>query len=157
MKLNSAFERNKTALEAIESVLEELNSEFNENKTNTKQNSLLIVVEGRRDVASLRNLGIKQEIEIRTCANQPTAEFCEKIAETEKRVVILTDWDRKGGILAARLEEQFKNLEIPYETRQREKLLFFTKREIKDVESLHSHVIKLRKAIHQIDEFEELS
>ena len=153
MKANAAFERNKIALEAIESILEELNEKAHEN--GVSYNSVLIIVEGRRDVASLRNLGIAEVIEIRPCANQPTAEFCEKIAESRKKAIILTDWDRKGGILAARLEDQFKNLEIPYETAQREKLLFYTKREIKDVESLHTHVMKLRRSIRSEEEIED--
>ena len=150
MKQNAGLKRSKTALEAIESVLKELNEKADEG--GTSYNSVLIIVEGRRDVASLRNLGIRDEIEISACANRPTAEFCEKIAEAQKKAVILTDWDRKGGILAARLEEHFKNLGIPYETAQREKLLFYTKKDIKDVESLHAHVLKLRKTVYGTDE-----
>ncbi|MBZ3935795.1 toprim domain-containing protein [Methanimicrococcus blatticola] len=161
MKYDAASERNKIVLDAIESVLAELGAnntdfggaDFDGNQMPT--DSFLIIVEGRRDIVSLRNLGITAEII--PCANQPVAEFCENIAEMKKTVVILTDWDRKGGILAARLEEQFKNLDVPYETAQREKLLFYSKREIKDVESLYTHVLKLREMLHcgdNSDEFE---
>jgi 5S rRNA maturation endonuclease (ribonuclease M5) len=143
MKHRAAQDRNKVALEAIESVLPELNGNASDQKP---ASSLLIVVEGRRDICALRNLGITTEII--PCSNQPVAEFCESIAERKKTVIILTDWDRKGGILASRLGEQFKNLEVPFETAQREKLLFYSKREIKDVESLYTHVAKLREIVY---------
>ncbi|MDR0768000.1 MAG: toprim domain-containing protein [Methanosarcinales archaeon] len=143
MKRRAAQDRNKIALEAIESILPELNGVGDDGSNQNSADSLLIIVEGRRDVVSLRNLGITTEII--PCSNQPVAEFCESIAEKKKTVIILTDWDRKGGILASRLEEQFKNLEVPCETAQREKLLFYSKREIKDVESLFSYVKKLKR------------
>lgn len=159
MKKDAAAERNKIALEAIESVLEQLsgnNADFDGGQVTKNSaespDSFLIVVEGRRDIISLRNLGMTAEIV--PCANQPVAEFCEKIAEKKKTVFILTDWDRKGGILAARLEEQFRNLDVPVETLQREKLLFFVKREIKDVESLYTHVTKLRESVRLGKKFE---
>lgn len=154
MKYDAASDRNRIALDAIESVLNELsgnNADIDGDQMTA--DPFLIIVEGRRDIVSLRNLGITAEI--MPCANQPIAEFCEKIAEKEKTAVILTDWDRKGGILAARLEEQFKNLDMPFETSQREKLLFYSKREIKDVESLYTYVLKLRELLHCGDRFEK--
>lgn len=126
--------QNEIALEAIETVLESLKDETS---------GFLIIVEGRRDIASLQNLGVCSAVF--PCANQPLAEFCEKIAEMNKTVVILTDWDKKGGILAAKLAAQFQNLDVPCNTEYREKLLFYSKREIKDVESLHTYVTKLRE------------
>ncbi|MCL2549790.1 MAG: toprim domain-containing protein [Methanimicrococcus sp.] len=133
-------DRDAESLKAVEEVLSALNGDAE----NSPKSPFLIIVEGRRDILSLRNLGIKEEIEIVKCANRPTAEFCEKIAETGKEAVILTDWDRKGGILASRLAEQFQNLNVSYHTEYRETLLFYTKKEIKDVESLFSYVGKLK-------------
>jgi 5S rRNA maturation endonuclease (ribonuclease M5) len=141
--MKSRLDRNKIALEAIESVLPELNGN---GAVERPADSLLIIVEGKRDVCALRNLGITSEIV--SCSNQPVAEFCEAIAEKKKTVIILTDWDKRGGILASRLTEQFKNLEVPFETEQRKKLLFYSKREIKDVESLGTYIDKLRKAVY---------
>jgi len=141
-KNKKVFDRNAEALKAAEDVLSALKGDCE----NSPKSPFVIIVEGRRDVLSLRNLGIKEEIEIVKCANQPTAEFCEQIAKTGKEAVIMTDWDRKGGILASRLAEQFQNLGVPCHTKYRETLLFYTKREIKDVESLFSHVSKLKNA-----------
>ena len=141
-KSKRVSDRDAESLTAVEEVLSALNGA----SENSPKSSFLIIVEGRRDILSLRSLGIPEEIEIVKCANRPTAEFCEKIAETEKEAVILTDWDRKGGILASRLAEQFQNLNVTYHTEYRETLLFYTKKEIKDVESLFSYVGKLKNS-----------
>jgi len=135
-------DRDEESLNAVEEVLSALNGDSDK----SPKSPFLIIVEGRRDILSLRNLGINEDIEIVKCANKPTAEFCEKIAETGKSAVILTDWDRKGGILASRLAEQFQNLNVPYYTEYRETLLFYTKKEIKDVESLFSYVGKMKNS-----------
>ena len=148
--MKSRLDRNKAALEAIESVLPELNGS---GAVERPADSLLIVVEGKRDVFALRNLGIVTEIV--SCSNQPVAEFCETIAEKKKTVIILTDWDKRGGILAAKLMEQFKSLEVPFETEQRKKLLFYSKREIKDVESLGTYIAKLKEAVYGSDFFDD--
>jgi Small primase-like proteins (Toprim domain) len=148
MRRESSSERDKEAFEAIEEVIADLNEKAAGAGDEQNGNSFLIVVEGRRDVSSLRNLGIKTEIEILPCANKPIAEFCEGIAETGKSVIILTDWDRKGGILASALMTQFRNLDTECDGSYREKLLYHTKKEIKDVESLYTHFLKLKRKIN---------
>ncbi|WNY25778.1 hypothetical protein [Methanolapillus millepedarum] len=135
-------DRCKEALEVLEEIL---------NAVNEAASDSILVVEGRRDVFSLRNLGISGDI--RPCAYEPLAAFCENIAETGKGVIILTDWDRRGGILASSLSEQFKNLDVKCDLMFREKILFYSKREIKDVESLYSYVGKLRQMFYpEIDD-----
>lgn len=151
-KSSRISDRNAESLKAVEEVLSALNG----GTENSPKSPFLIIVEGRRDILSLRNLGIKEEIEIVKCANQPMAEFCEKIEKTGKEVVILTDWDRKGGILASRLTGQFQNLNIPYHTIYRETLLFYTKKEIKDVESLFSYVEKLRNSEDDLEDLKDI-
>ena len=147
MRRESSTDRDRQALEAVEKVIAELNEKAADAE-DKKESLFLIVVEGRRDVVSLRNLGIKPEIEIRMCANKPIAEFCEEIAETRKEVVVLTDWDRKGGILASALKSQFQNLGVDCDGSYREKLLYHTKKEIKDVESLYTHFLKLKRKVN---------
>jgi len=147
MRRESGSDRDKEAFEAIEGVIADLNEKTN-GAGDENGNSFLIVVEGRRDILSLRNLGIESEIDILPCANKPIAEFCEGIAETGKSVIILTDWDRKGGILASALMTQFRNLDTECDGSYREKLLYHTKKEIKDVESLYTHFLKLKRKIN---------
>ena len=147
MRRESSSDQDRQAFDAIEEVIAELNEKA-VGAGDKNESSFLIVVEGRRDVISLRNLGIKPEIEIRPCANKPIAAFCEKIAETGKSVIILTDWERKGGILASALKNQLQNLDVPCDGDYREKLLYYTKKEIKDVESLYTHFIKLKRKVN---------
>ena len=147
MRRESSSDRDKEAFEAIEEVIAELN-EKTIDAGDKNDPAFLIVVEGRRDILSLRNLGIKSEIDILPCANKPMVEFCEEIAETGKEVIILTDWDRKGGILASALMTQFRNLDTECDGSYREKLLYHTKKEIKDVESLYTHFLKLKRKIN---------
>ena len=147
MRRESSSDQDRQAFEAIEEVIAGLN-EKTDSIEDKNEKSFLIIVEGRQDVVSLRNLGIKSEIEILPCANKPIAAFCEKIAETGKGVIILTDWDRKGGILASALKTQFQNLDVSCDDSCREKLLYYTKKEIKDVESLYTHFLKLKQKIN---------
>jgi 5S rRNA maturation endonuclease (ribonuclease M5) len=134
----SVTRREQEAFEEIENVLAELNG-----NDENRPDSFLIIVEGKKDALSLRNLGVGTEI--CPCANRPAAAFCEQIAQTKKKAIILTDWDKKGRILASRFIRHFQNLDVSYDETCRERLLMYTKKEIKDVESLYSHVIKLRQ------------
>src|SRR5574341_285773 len=61
----------------------------------------IIVVEGRKDVDSLVSLGIKGEIKL--ASQQPLLEFTEQLSKRRKEIILLTDWDRKGGIMARKI------------------------------------------------------
>jgi len=58
------------------------------------ENGAIIVVEGRKDVESLRFLGINGEIKL--ASQQPLLEFTESLSKSGKEIVLLTDWDKKG-------------------------------------------------------------
>jgi 5S rRNA maturation endonuclease (ribonuclease M5) len=122
-------------LELIEELLEELLC------FSTAGN--IILVEGQRDMASLRELGIKGRIELVT--RHPLAEICEKVAATEKEVVILTDWDRRGVILENKLSDNLEHYGVKIKHQLRKRILSLVQKDIKDVESLYSHVVKLRQ------------
>jgi 5S rRNA maturation endonuclease (ribonuclease M5) len=64
----------------------------------------VIVVEGERDRASLAKLGIEGRILI-LHRGQPLGAVAHALAQDARRVVVLTDWDSKGGRLAQRLRE----------------------------------------------------
>ncbi len=75
-----------------------------------KYPDILIIVEGKRDVRVLRDLGVTAQV-IRTQTHRTREELVEKIAsEAGKRreVLILTDFDAEGTEIAKHLE---KNLE----------------------------------------------
>ncbi|WP_236622725.1 toprim domain-containing protein [Methanococcoides methylutens] len=122
-------------LELIEELLEEMLDHSN--------NGDLIVVEGKRDVISLRKLGFQGDIELAT--HRPLTEVSARIVDTGKKVMVLTDWDRRGDLLASKISEDLRYFGIDVDMNMRERLSSMVKKEIKDVESLYSYVAKLRK------------
>ncbi|WP_292374170.1 MULTISPECIES: toprim domain-containing protein [unclassified Methanosarcina] len=121
-------------LERIEEILSEL-SEYSEK-------GAIIIVEGKRDVLSLKRLGIEGNFELAT--QHSLFNFSERIAQLGSEVIILTDWDRRGDILAIKLSGYFQSFGLKPELEIRNKLRFISQKEIKDVESLYSYVSKLR-------------
>ena len=125
-------------LEKIEDVLAKLKA---------INSDLPIVVEGESDVKALRELGIEGEI-IQINRGQPLFNFCEEIAREHAKVVILTDWDRKGGHLCKVLRENLKANDVHFNTEIRAKLASYCKKETKDVEGLLGCVNRLRRGIN---------
>ncbi len=111
----------------------------------------IIVVEGRKDAESLRFLGIKGEI--RLSSQQPLLEFTELLSKSGKEIVLLTDWDKKGGMVAHKIIQHLLAYGIMPDTRIRAKIRTLTKKRIKDIESLNNHVNKLRYELHGIPRF----
>lgn len=75
-----------------------------------KYENLIIVVEGNRDVAILRSLGVKAPI-IKTQSSLPRHRIVEKIVEVAGKkgnVLILTDYDREGMKIFRYLEKELE-------------------------------------------------
>jgi 5S rRNA maturation endonuclease (ribonuclease M5) len=121
-------------LERIEELLAEL-LEYSEK-------GAIIIVEGKRDILSLKGLGVEGNFELAT--RHSLFNFSEEIARRGSEVVILTDWDRRGDILAAKLSEYLKSFGLKPELQIRNKLRLISQKEIKDVESLYTYVSNLR-------------
>jgi len=79
----------RKSMEILEKNLDEL---CEENKT------VPIIVEGEKDTEALRKLDINGEI-IQINRGISLIDFCDFIASKYNNVIILTDWDRKGGYL----------------------------------------------------------
>lgn len=119
------------SLEELEKTIEELQEE---NKT------VPIIVEGEKDEAALRKLGMTGEI-FRFNRGMSIPDFCDMISRKTKKVILLTDWDRKGGYLCFMLR---KNLEsrVNCNTNYRERI---AKRSmIRTIESLPSWIATLK-------------
>ncbi|MCQ6963182.1 hypothetical protein PV02_05480 [Methanolobus chelungpuianus] len=123
-------------LENIEELLAELVLLAEENA--------VLIVEGKRDIQALNRLGVKGHFEIAT--QRSLSNFCESIARLNEKVIILTDWDRRGNLLMLKMTKHFQSFGITPNTLLRERLMSIVQKEIKDVESLHTFVVKLRQA-----------
>ena len=76
----------------------------------SKYQNLIIIVEGKRDVTVLRNLGLKAPI-IKTQTRLPRSRLIEKIVAMvgkDGQVLILTDFDRKGKEIYNFIEKELE-------------------------------------------------
>ncbi len=108
----------------------------------------ILVVEGRKDAESLRYLGITGEI--RLASQQPLLDLTESLSMSGKKIVLLTDWDNKGYLIAKKLEKHLLAYGIFPDTHIRSKLRSLSKKSIKDIESLNNYINRLRYEIHNI-------
>jgi 5S rRNA maturation endonuclease (ribonuclease M5) len=138
--LQQDFPSDETALlEMLEEWLDHLNNYPFE---------VIIVVEGKKDMTALEDLGIGRRIDhlnkgknmFDLVSSISERSFQDKDDPFEGKMIILTDWDRKGGILASRLKKACLHLEVDYDMEPRRKLIFLTGQWIKDVESLPSFI-----------------
>ena len=125
----------ETSLEELEKLLEELREE---NKTTP------ILVEGDKDITALRRLNVQGEI-LKINTGTSLVNFCDALAQSYTHLIILLDWDRKGGFLCASI---LKNLEgrVHCNTHYRE---YIAKRAvIRTVEGLPSWINTLKEKIN---------
>ena len=114
-------------LDAIQELLDELSS---------MSSTHIILVEGLKDVASLRHVGVDGEFFCVQSGGGPV-KAAEHVWHSGKQAVIMTDWDRRGGSLARSLRENLQALAVlcrPY---------------VKDVESVDAVVLLLQRSVGQ--------
>lgn len=86
-------------LEELEELLTDLQEE---NKT------VPIIVEGEKDIIALRRLEMTGEI-IRFNTGQSVPDFCDSIAQKYQKIILLTDWDWRGGRLGSSIKKHLEN------------------------------------------------
>ena len=88
----------KKSLEEIEKALIDLREE---NK------KIPVIVEGEKDIEALKKLGLTGKI-ISLNSGSSLIDFCDKIAREYKDIIILTDWDKKGGFLCSTIRRNLQ-------------------------------------------------
>ncbi|MBN1386741.1 toprim domain-containing protein [Candidatus Woesearchaeota archaeon] len=83
-----------------------------------------LIVEGKKDVAALRNIGIRNRI---FSLNKPLYSFVEQIVESTDSIIILTDLDREGKELYHKLKTGLERFGVKVDRRFRERLQKNTK------------------------------
>jgi 5S rRNA maturation endonuclease (ribonuclease M5) len=124
----------KKSLEDIESALLELKME---NK------KIPIIVEGEKDIEALNKLEINGTI-IRVNSGFSLTDFCDKLAGEYKDIIILTDWDRRGGYLCHTIK---KNLEGRVNCNIEYRGIFAKNSMIRTLEGLPSWIETLKEKI----------
>jgi len=105
-----------------------------------------ILVEGERDEAALRRLGMEGVI-LRVKGADSVFAVCEGVGKAHRKAIILTDWDRGGGHLARLLMDMLGANGVRYDADFRKSLSRITKKEVVHVEGLDSYVENLQLAV----------
>jgi len=114
------------ALRRVEGILQEMRDE----------NMIApVLVEGRRDEEALRKLDFQGEI-ILINSGISLPDLSQRIAKRYGKVMLLTDWDRKGSYLAGKLYTLLRDLGVSVNMEYRRLLKFYTGSEISTVEEL---------------------
>lgn len=119
-------------IEELQAAIEEL---VEENETKP------ILVEGRHDVKALRELGCRGEL-LTVHAGEHLVEVADRIARAHREVIVLTDWDRKGGHLARLVLDNLTGRVKP-DTGLRRRFARYAA--VKDVESLPGYLRALER------------
>jgi len=93
-----------------------------------------VIVEGKKDAAALRNLGLTGDI-ITLHNGSGLYDFCDDIAERFHRVILLLDWDRKGEDLNKVLSKHLRGHWEEFSS-FRELFRVLCQKEIKDIEGI---------------------
>jgi 5S rRNA maturation endonuclease (ribonuclease M5) len=105
-----------------------------------KESNKLIIVEGKKDIISLKSLGINNVIEIKGSLEI----FSEEIAKNNKEVILLTDLDEEGKKLFRKLNSYLcqQGVNINNDFRN----FLFRKTKLKQIEGL-SRYSKIKEDI----------
>jgi len=124
-----------------EKTLEDIEKSISELREENKK--VPIIVEGDKDAEALHKLGIDGEI-IRFNTGLSISNFCDVIARKFKNIILLTDWDRKGGYLAFMIK---KNLQSRVKCNTKYREIFAKNSMIRTVEGLPSWIKTLQKKV----------
>ena len=62
-------------------------------------------------------------------------------------MIVLTDWDRRGNQLSAQIVRYLQSRDVVVDTSLRSRLKKLVQKDIKDVQGLKRHILKLRQYI----------
>jgi len=102
-----------------------------------------ILIEGKKDEKALKKLGIDGTFIKVSGSGLKLFEIAEKSVKLSSKVIILTDFDKKGEQLAKRLAEDIQSLGSYPNLEIRRKIMGITRKFIKDIESLPRHMEQL--------------
>jgi 5S rRNA maturation endonuclease (ribonuclease M5) len=108
----------------------------------------LVIVEGKKDVETLRKLGVEGEIITAKTGGKSLLDVIHEINKKEKHeVILLLDHDRRGKQLTSMLKQGFERQGIPSNMLFWSELFMFVGKEVKDIEGLASYMETLNSKI----------
>jgi len=112
--------------------------------TSKSQVGVPIIVEGRKDEAALKTLRIPGEIICLKARKVGFYDFTTGLAHNSE-VTVLTDFDREGARLAAKLTDELTHMKVKVNLTTWKKLKALCRPEIRTVEELASYLERLRR------------
>ena len=112
-----------------------------------------ILIEGKKDEEALNKLGIKGNIIKVSGSGLKLFEIAEKAVDSSSEVIILTDFDKKGDILAKKLSYDIQSLGSHPDLNIRKNIMKITRRYIKDIESLPKHLKNLELELNPYGDY----
>ena len=125
----------KKSIEDIEKALSELKE---------KNKEIPIIVEGEKDIEALHKLDINGII-ISANTGASLTDFCDQLANKYKEIIILTDWDRKGGYLCHTIR---RNLEGRVNCNIHYRRIFAKNSMIRTLEGLPSWIKTIKEKLN---------
>ena len=131
----------KVKEEKILKVLAQLNEE--------SVKGIPIIVEGEKDIETLRVLGIEGRITSAKTGGKSLLDVVSEIEEMGTReVILLLDFDRRGKELTKRLKQQLEKTGINPNLLFWRELSALVSREVKDIEGLAAYMESLKRKIY---------
>jgi 5S rRNA maturation endonuclease (ribonuclease M5) len=112
-----------------------------------------ILIEGKKDEEALNKLGINGNIIKVSGSGLKLFEVAEKATESSSEVIILTDFDKKGELLAKKLSNDIQSLGSHPDLNIRKNIMKITRRYIKDIESLPKHLRNLELELNPYGDY----
>ena len=106
-----------------------------------------IIVEGRKDVVALRELGVTGKIICLHNSGKALTNLVEEISDTQNSVIILTDFDRYGRELAGRLRGSLEGNRVKANLVFWRRIKSLVRHEIKDIEGLSRYMERLKSTL----------
>jgi len=129
-------------LERINCLLEELRSEVSA--------GALLVVEGERDVESLKAIGVRDNILAVKSSGKNLPDIVDELCcFGDREVILLMDFDRHGRELTKRLTQSLERMKIKLNLAFWRKLSILLGNDLKDVEGLAAYIKTLRRKVER--------
>jgi len=109
-----------------------------------------IIVEGKKDLETLRTLGVQGQIVTAKTGGKTRLDLLSEIERIGRpEVILLLDFDRRGREWTAILRQNLEKAGIGANVTFRKELLRFAGRELKDIEGLAAYMQTLSRKLNE--------
>ncbi|MFH1444859.1 MAG: toprim domain-containing protein [Nanoarchaeota archaeon] len=118
-------------------------------------NNSIIIVEGKNDKEALMAIGILAK-DVVAINGRTLLKVVNEVAKKDKEVVILTDFDYKGKMLAAKLTRLLQAIKIHPNPRLRKMFIAFGRHQVQDIKYIKEASFR-KKLAKEVDDYVKIS